>query len=71
MRYVCVLSSNDYLDGVLVLNENLKQLNSQYPLLCLINETISNEVRDILTYFGIEYKELPAIRFYSSPEESN
>ena len=40
MRYVCVLSTDDYLDGVLVSNENLKALNSKYKLLCLVNESL-------------------------------
>ena len=54
--YVCVLSTDNYLDGVLVLNENLKQLKSKYPLLCLINENISEDTRSILTKFNIKYK---------------
>ena len=59
--YVCVLSTNNYLDGVLVLNENLKQLNSKYPLLCLINENINEETRNILESFNIDYKEFNSI----------
>ena len=39
--YVCVLSTDDYLEGCLVLNENLRHLGSKYDLLCLINEDIS------------------------------
>ena len=35
--YVCVLSTDNYLDGVLVLNENLQRIKSNYPLLCIIN----------------------------------
>ncbi len=59
-KYVCVLSTNDYLDGVLVLNENLKHLKSKYPLLCIINENISKETRDILNKFNIEFNEMKA-----------
>ena len=55
--YVCVLSTNNYLEGVLVLNENLKQLKSQYPLLCLINKSITEETRRVLEHFNIQYKE--------------
>ena len=54
--YVCVLSTNDYLEGCLVLNENLKHINSKYELLCLINEDISEESKKILDYFNIKYK---------------
>ncbi len=60
--YVCVLSTNNYLDGVLLINENLKQLKSKYKLLCLISENIDEETRSILTKFNIEYKEMKSIR---------
>lgn len=62
-KYVCVLATNDYLDGCLVLNENLKHINSQYELLCLINESIDEETRKMLDYFKIEYKETKKINY--------
>ena len=62
-KYVCVLSTNDYLDGCLVLSENLKHVNSKYSLLCLINEEIDNNTRKILDKFGIEYKVLKKIDY--------
>ncbi len=55
-KYVCVLSTDSYLDGVLVLNENLKSVNSKYELLCVVNENISPESLAYLEYFNIEYK---------------
>ncbi len=64
--YVCVLSTNDYLKGVLVLNHNLKKLFSKYDLLCIINETITEETRKILDYFGIKYKEIKSIEYTNS-----
>lgn len=62
-KYVCVLATNNYLDGCLVLNENLKHINSEYGLLCLINEEITQETRDTLDYFNIEYKEIKKINY--------
>lgn len=62
-KYVCTLSTDNYLEGVLVLNENLKALKSKYPLLCLINENkiITNNIHDkifkkeiLLKYNNIE-----------------
>ena len=50
-KYVCVLATNDYLDGCLVLNENLKHINSKYGLLCLINENIDEETRKTVISF--------------------
>lgn len=62
-KYVCVLASDNYLDGCLVLNENLKHLNARYGLLCLINEEISSDTRKVLDDFGIEYKELEKVNY--------
>ena len=62
-KYVCVLATNNYLDGCLILNENLKHLNSKYELLCLINEGISEESKNILDYFNIKYKEVNKINY--------
>jgi glycogenin glucosyltransferase len=62
-KYVCVLSTNDYLDGCLVLNENLKHVHSEYSLLCLINEKIDKETRNFLDKFGIEYKVLKKVNY--------
>lgn len=59
--YVCVLSTNNYLEGVLVINENLKHLKSKYKLLCLINENIDDTTRETLSRFNIEYKEMKSI----------
>lgn len=61
--YACVLSTNDYVMGVLVLNENLKKINSKYGLICLINERINKETRDVLTRNNIEYKEYESIPY--------
>ena len=62
-KYVCVLSTDNYLEGVLILNENLKFLNSKYELLCLINENISSSTIEILDYFHIEYKKVDSIPY--------
>lgn len=64
--YVCVLSTDDYLDGVLVLNQNLIDLNSKYPLLCLINEHISIDTINILNKFNIKYKLINSITYNSN-----
>ena len=61
--YACVLSTNSYVMGVLVLKENLKRLNSKYGLVCLINETIDKETRDILIKNDIEYKEYKSVPY--------
>ena len=62
-KYICVLATNDYLDGCLILNENLKHIHSKYDLLCLINEDITKETKEILSYFDIKYKHINKINY--------
>lgn len=66
--YVCVLSTDNYLDGVLVINENLKAIKSKYGLLCLINENIKKETKEKLKEFEIEYKEMTSINYHHTYE---
>ena len=67
-KYVCVLSTDSYLNGVLVLATNLRALNSKYELLCLINEKISKASIEYLEYFNIEYKLLNKLNYKSVSE---
>lgn len=60
-KYICVLSTDSYLDGLLILNENLKNINSKYRLLCLINDNISKNVITVIEKNKIEYKMMPKI----------
>ncbi len=52
--YITVLSTNEYLIGVLVLNESLIKVNSKYKLVVLINDNISEETISILKQNNIE-----------------
>lgn len=61
--YACVLSTNNYLMGAVVLNENLKRFNSKYELLCLINENITEESRQTLEKHKIKYKEFKSVKY--------
>ncbi len=70
MCYVCVLSTENYLEGVLVLNENLKHFDSKYELLCLINEDLPNYILTLLDYFGIKYKVCSKINFKNINKEN-
>jgi len=54
--YVCVISSDNYLDGALILYENLKDLNSKYDLICIINDNIKQETINTLNKYGIKTK---------------
>jgi len=61
--YVCVLSTDEYLDGVLILSENLKHLGAHYELLCLVNENITKDSRKTLENFNIKTKNINKIKF--------
>ena len=46
--YVTLLSSDDFLPGVLALNRNLKELNSLFPLHVLVTNTVSESTIEYL-----------------------
>lgn len=52
--YITVLSSNEYLIGVLCLNQSLKNVKSKYRLVVLVNDNISEKTKKILEENGIE-----------------
>lgn len=52
--YVTVLSTNEYLVGVLALNESLKNVKSKYKLVTLVNKSISEFSKEILKMNDIE-----------------
>ena len=41
--YITLLSSEDYLKAVLVLNESLKRVNSKYPLICALLKSLNKD----------------------------
>ncbi len=51
--YVTVLSSNDYINGVVVLDKSLKLLNSKYLLYCIVTPDISAENKEVLRRLSI------------------
>ena len=65
--YVTLLSSLNYLEGVLVLHESLRAVNSRHPLLVLITEEIAT--KEILAIFeeeGIFYEIVEALSYCES-----
>lgn len=51
--YITYLSTNDYLDGVLVLGESLKQVNAGYPLYCFVCGAVSQQSINAVKNAGI------------------
>lgn len=52
--YITVLSSDEYLIGVLCLNQSLKDAKSKYPLVVLVNDKISEKAKKVLEENEIE-----------------
>ena len=52
--YITFLSTDNYIDGVLVLKHSLNKVNSKYPLYCMITPNISLEVIEKLKLYNIE-----------------
>lgn len=59
--YVTLLSTNDHLDGVVMLNNGLRRNNSTIELICIIDKTITNETRELLEANGISFIEYPLL----------
>lgn len=66
MAYVTVLSTDNYLPGVLALDESLRLCKSAYPLHVLVGSGVSESVHDALAKAGIPTIRLPPIDI---PEE--
>lgn len=56
--YITLLSTENYLDGVLVLNSSLKSCDSFYPLYCLLSVGISEYTKTVLQKNCIPYIQL-------------
>jgi len=54
--YVSVLSTDSYLNGVLVLHHSLMSTGTFYPFLLLISDAVSAASRQILSSHGINFK---------------
>ena len=54
--YVSILTTDDYLPGLLVLHKSLLNTNTQYPFLVLLTKNISMEVVFVIKKQNIQYK---------------
>lgn len=52
--YVTLLSNRRYLEGVLILNQSLLKVNSEYPLVCLLSADVSPELEQTVASYGIK-----------------
>lgn len=61
--YITLLSSTDYLPAVLILNQNLKDLKSRYPLTVLVTDDIISEVNQYLFKAHIRFYTVPRLSY--------
>lgn len=59
--WVTILSTNSYINGVVVLDRSLKTVKSKYPLYCVITDEVSEENIEVLTKLGIRIIHKPQI----------
>lgn len=68
--YVTLLSTTDYLDAVLVLNKSLQKVNSKYPLLTMVVDTIfTPEMEACFQKHGIQYHTVPPLQYSDKTQE--
>lgn len=53
--YVTCLSTDKFLNGVLVLYQSLKNTNPKYPFYCIVSDDLSKETLDTMTKCGVDY----------------
>lgn len=54
-RYITLLSDDSYIFGVILLQESLKKVNTQYPLEVLVTPNVSKPVLNILEQLNLTY----------------
>jgi lipopolysaccharide biosynthesis glycosyltransferase len=59
--YITVLSTDRYIEGVLVLDYSLRQTQSKYPFLVLTTPNLSDRTYQILNQHGISYRPIAPI----------
>lgn len=68
--YVTLLSTEDYLDAVLVLNKSLQMVGAKYPLLAMVVDTIfTQEMEDIFINHHILYETVPPLQYSIGVQE--
>ena len=60
-RYITLLSDDSYIFGVILLQESLKKVNTQYPLEVLVTSNVSKPVLNILEQLNLTYYVTDAI----------
>lgn len=60
--YATLLTKLSYLPGVLVLHHSLVSVGARHPLLVMVTNTVSEEVRDLLTRRGMHVRSVDHLK---------
>lgn len=52
--YLTLLSNRRYLEGVLALKQSLKEVDSRYPLVCMLSESVGSDLEEYLVRHGVK-----------------
>lgn len=69
--YITLLTNDNYLPGIIILNESLKSVNSKYPLKCIVTDYVSEQVITELNSYNIETIKVNTIYFPDKIAEFN
>jgi glycogenin len=70
-RFVSILTTDDYLDGILVLKHSLAKTKTKYPFVLLVTPNISPRVLDALSSHQIDYITIQGIANPTSVVDPN
>lgn len=65
--YATLLTKDSYLPGALTLEQSLKSVQSQYPLVVLVTPTLPPRTRDVLSRRGIRFLEVQPLQPEDGP----
>lgn len=63
--YTTLLGSDDYFAPVYALHTSLKMVDSKYPLVVMVMDTVGKDIIEKLEAFNIEYRVFPNMQLYA------
>ena len=69
--YVTLLSTESFFEAVLVLNQSLKNVNSEYPLVCMVTNNLNGKITKIPKTEGLEEAMYYVNKYKKQKEKQN
>jgi glycogenin len=64
--YITVLSTDSYVEGVIVLHRSLMRSQARYPFLVLTTPNLADTTYQQLNHYGIDYRPIPPIDLHTA-----